>query len=118
MRKKIVCLSIVAGIIGLAGSANAAYFSSASGAALTVGTAGTDPAVVSFQPSPGVSMGVFSTASAYAINGLNAVVSAGNRNEYLIVNTAAGYYQLQTDTLSVLGDETPDISTYTYQGGS
>lgn len=118
-------------VIALAGSllftsnaafaAAPAYATTTSGAALTIGTAGTtattDPAALTFQPSPGVSMTAYTSASAYAINGLNTTAAAGNRNEYLVMSTKAGYYQLATDTITTLGSVTPTVTTYKYQGG-
>ena len=112
---------IAAGIFLCSTSAYAnAFYNSVSGAALTVGTtgAGNDPAVITYNPSPGVSMGVYATPTAYALNALNVNATLGNRNEYLVISTAAGYYQKQLNTITPLASETPTVTTYTYMGGS
>jgi len=100
------------------------YTNSTAGAALTVGTSGNDPAVITFNPSPGVSMGVYSSATDYAINALNTSITPGDANEYLVRSDKAGYYQKQvaatnaaTNIPSTLSSVTPTVSSYTYMGG-
>ena len=95
-------------------------YTSAGGAALTVGsTTGGDPAVLTFNPSPGVSMGVFTSSSAYSLNALNTSITPGDANEYLVVSTKAGYYQKQmaTNTITTLTAAAQSTTGYTYMGG-
>ncbi len=125
MKKNKICLKmslIAAGIFLCSTIAYAAPpYTSAGGAALTVGsTAGGDPAVLTFNPSPGVSMGVFTTASAYSLNALNTSITPGDANEYLVLSTSAGYYQKQmtTNTLTTLTSAAQAVTGYKYMGGS
>jgi len=125
MKKNKFCLKMSLIAVGIFLCSNIAYaappYTSSAGAALTVGTAGTgnDPAVITFQPSPGVSMGVYSSASAYAINALNTNITPGDANEYLVRSDKAGYYQkqLSTNTLTTLSSVTPTVTSYRYMGG-
>ncbi len=99
--------------------AAAPNYTSTGGDALTVGDGG-DPAVLTFNPSPGVSMGVNTTdGTAYSLNALNISITKGMRNEYLVLSTKAGYYQKQTDAITVLTNDAtlPTTGTYTYMGG-
>jgi hypothetical protein len=125
MKKNKICLKmslIAAGIFLCSTIAYAAPpYTSANGAALTVGTAGAgnDPAVITFNPSPGVSMGVYTSTSAYSLNALNTSITAGDANEYLVLSTKAGYYQKQmaTNTLTTLTATAQSTTNYTYMGG-
>ncbi len=127
MKKSNFCLKIsliAAGIFLCSTIAYAGSYISAGGAALTVGnpTAGTDPAVLTFNPSPGVSMGVYSSKDAYSLNALNTSITPGDANEYLVLSSKAGYYQKQiakdTDPqLTKLISVTPTVTSYKYMGG-
>ncbi len=105
------------------------YTNSTAGAVLTVGnTSNGDPAELTFNPSPGVSMGVSTVTNAYVLNALNTSITTGKKyaNEYLVLSTKAGYYQKQTDTIATtatltgyLTADPPTTGTapYVYMGG-
>lgn len=96
----------------------------------TIGTEGTDPAVITYRPSPNVSARVFATEGAFAINALNDAASiSGNGIEYLVVSSEPGYYQIANNAstaaagavaaatgLTALATATPDVEDYTYIG--
>ncbi len=128
MKKSNFCLKISLIAAGIFLCSTIAYaappYKCVNGAALTVGTTGSDPAVLTFNPSPGVSMGVFSTKNAYAINALNTSITPGDANEYLVRSDKTGYYQkrlvvttVAANVPSVLASVTPAVASYTYMGG-
>ncbi len=126
MKKNKLCLKmslIAAGLFLCSTISYAGSYISAAGAALTVGsTTGGDPAQLTFNPSPGVSMGVYSSKDAYSLNALNTSITPGDANEYLVLSSKAGYYQKQiakdTDPqLTKLISVTPTVTSYKYMGG-
>jgi len=87
------------------------------GDTLTVADESNTSSAMTFDPSPGVILNCFTSASAYSINGVNTSATAGSRMEYLMRSVDSGYYQKKADSAADLTATDQAVDGYTQMGG-